>query len=97
MQDRVLTWYIKYYKDKPGATLVETQKALNNEFKKPKSQAQSIIEFKEIKKVVNESSWDFDQRLKFLIQEAKMNITNEQQKEWYFASLFPYLRLLLSQ
>ena len=48
LQDRILTWYIKLCQDRPGVTLAETQKALNNEFKKPKSQAQSVTDFKEI-------------------------------------------------
>ena len=63
----MLTLYIKFCQDIPGMTLAETQQALNNEFKKPKSQAQFVIEFKEIHQKVNESSWDLDQRLKYLI------------------------------
>lgn len=47
--------------------------------------------------MVNESSWEFDQRLKFLIRQANMNITDEQHKDWYIASLLPHLRLPLSQ
>lgn len=48
-------------------TLTETQQPLNNEFKKPKSQAQSVTKFKEIQQRLSESSWDLDQRLKLLI------------------------------
>lgn len=32
-----------------------------------------------------------------MIQQANMNITDEQHKEWYIASLLPHLRLPLSQ
>jgi len=46
--------------------------ALNNEFKKRKSQAQSVTEVKEIKQKVNEYAWVFDQRLKCLLQQANM-------------------------
>lgn len=52
----------------PIVTLKYTKDALNNEFKKPKSHAQLLIEVKEIKQKVNEFVWDFDQRLKFLLQ-----------------------------
>lgn len=37
LQDRTLTWYIKYCTDNPLATLAETKIALNKEFSKPKS------------------------------------------------------------
>lgn len=70
LQDKALSWYINFFSGKPNATMLETQKALNNEFKKSKSQAQSLTEFKEIRQRVNESTWDFDQRLKCLIPEA---------------------------
>ena len=39
LQDRALTWYIKFCQYRTGATMAETQQALNNEFKKPKSEA----------------------------------------------------------
>lgn len=68
LQDRVPSWYIKFHIDKSNATMLETQQVLNSEFKKPKSQTQSVIELKEIQQRVNESMWEFDQRLKCLIQ-----------------------------
>jgi len=70
---------------------------LKSEFKKPKSQVQSVMEFKEIQQRVNESSWDFDQRLKFLIRQANMNITDDQHRDCCITSLLPHLRLPLSQ
>ena len=39
LHDKALNWYINFCTDRPGATMEETQKVLNNEFKKPKSQA----------------------------------------------------------
>lgn len=97
LQDRVLTWYIKFYQDKPSTMLVETQQAFSSEFKKPKSQAQCVTEFKEIHQKVNESSQDFDQSLKFLIRHANMTIMDDQHKDWYVASLLPHPRFPLSQ
>ena len=43
-------------------------KGLLEEFKKPKSEAQYIIELKEIKEFPNEMVWDFDQRFKTLME-----------------------------
>ena len=48
LQGRALSWYIKFYTDKPNATMLETQQALNSEFKKPKSQARTVTELREI-------------------------------------------------
>lgn len=39
LQDRALSWYIKFCLGKTNATMLETQQALKNEFKKPKLQA----------------------------------------------------------
>ena len=47
-QDHALTWYIKYSTDNPTSTLADIQTALNRKFSGPKSQAQSIVGFKEI-------------------------------------------------
>ena len=97
LQDRALTWYVKYYTDNPNTTLADTQQALNREFSKPKSEAQLVIEFKEIRHKVDETPWDFDQRLKFLIRQANMIIKNSQHRDLYIASLLPHLRVPLSQ
>ena len=58
LQDKALTWYINYNTTNPTASLKDTKDALNNEFKKPKSQAQYVIEVKEIKLKMNGSAWD---------------------------------------
>jgi len=44
----MLTWYIKYFTDKPMASLADIQTVLNKELRRPKSEAQSIVAFKEI-------------------------------------------------
>ena len=54
LQDRALSWYIKYITTHPIVSLKDTKGALNNEFKKPKSQAQYVTEVKEIKQVNDE-------------------------------------------
>ena len=44
-----------------------------------------------------ETPWDLDQRLKCMIREANMNLTDRQRREWFVASLLPHLRVALSQ
>jgi len=43
LQDRVLTWYIKYCTDNPLASLADTQTTLKKEFGRPKSELQSVV------------------------------------------------------
>jgi len=38
-----------------------------------------------------------DQRIKCLLRQANLQISDEQHKEWYIASLLPLLRVPLSQ
>ena len=51
------------------------------EFKKPKSKAQYIIELKEIKQFPNEMIWDFDQRFKTLMARVSFQMNDFQHKE----------------
>jgi len=44
-----------------------------------------------------ETPWELDQRLKYTIREANMNLTDGQQREWFVVSLTPHLRSALSQ
>lgn len=97
LQDRVLTWYIKYSSDHLNVGIVAIQDALDKEFSWPKSEMQSIIEFKEIVMVPGEDLWDLDQRLKSTIHEANMTLKDEQHHAWFVASLTPHLRVTLSQ
>jgi len=74
LQDHTLTWYIKHSSDHPNAIIAEIQVMLNREFSRPKSETQSIIEFKEIAMLLGETHWDLDQRLKITICEANMTL-----------------------
>lgn len=64
LQDHALTWYTKYPDDNQVATLVEIHITLNKEFSRPKSEAQSIVGFKEIAMKPGDTPWELDQRLK---------------------------------
>jgi len=44
-----------------------------------------------------ETPWELDQRLKCMIHEANMNLTNGQHREWFAASLLLHLSNTLSQ
>lgn len=46
LQDRALSWCLKYFSTHPTVMLKDMKDALNNEFKNPKSQAQSVIKVK---------------------------------------------------
>lgn len=81
LQDRTLTWYIKYYSNHPVETLVETMASLDKEFSKPKSDLQSIVGFKEITMRVDGMPWELDQSLKCVIREANMQLTDVQHCE----------------
>ena len=76
---------------------MDIQTALNREFSRPKSEAQSIIGFKEIMMLQGETPWELDQRLKCTIREANMNLTDGQHHKWFVASLMPHLRSALLQ
>jgi len=97
LQDHVLTWYIKYSNDNPNARVEGTQIALNREFNRHKSKAQSIVRFKEITMQPGEMPCELDQRLKCAIHEANMNLTDGQHCKWFVASLLSHLRVTLSQ
>jgi len=70
---------------------------MNKEFSWPKSEAQSIVGFKEIAMKLGEIPWELDQRLKCKIREANMNLMDGQHREWFVALLLPHLRVALSQ
>ena len=92
-----LTWYMKYSRDHPNEGIEVIQEVLNKELGQPKSEAQSVIGFKEIVMLPGETPWDLDQRLKSTIREANMTLTDGQHCMWFVASLTPYLRTNLLQ
>jgi len=78
-------------------TLGQIKTALVQEFKKPKSESQCIIELKEIKQKPTESVWEFDQKFKTLLDHLSFDIGPQQRKEWFIATLLPHIRLPLMQ
>ena len=70
---------------------------MNRAFSRPKLETQSIIRFKEITMFLGETPWDLDQRLKGMIHEANMTLTDAQHHAWFVASLTPHLRTALPQ
>jgi len=92
-----MTWYIKHSNDNPNVGIVDIQVSLNREFSRPKSETQSIIGFKEIMMLLGETTWELDQRLKSMIHESNMTLTDGQHHTWFLALLMPHLRNALSQ
>lgn len=97
LQDHALTWYTKHSNNNPNPGVMNIQTALNRDFSRPKSETQSIIGFKEIMMLLGETPWEFDQRLKGMICEANMTLTDGQHRAWFVASLKPHLKMELSQ
>ena len=95
-RDRALTWFMKFSSNQ-HPTLDEIKAAIIKEFKKPKSESQSITELKEIQQRRGESVWDFDQRFKVLLDQVSFTISPVQHKEWFIASLLPHIRTPLMQ
>ena len=79
LRGRALDWYMKFVQVPMGnleKTLIEVKKGLTKEFRKPKSEAQYIIELKEIKQYHNEIVWDFDQRFKTLMERVNFEMSD---------------------
>ena len=97
-RDRALTWFMKFSTSmQQPKTIQEIKDELKKEFKKPKSESQSITELKEIKKMPHESIWDFDQRFKTLRGQVNFEFPTQQHQEWFIAALLPHIRLPLMQ
>jgi len=62
LYDHTLTWYIKYSNDNLNDGVADIQTTLNKEFSRPKSEAQSIVGFKEIVMQPGETPWELYQR-----------------------------------
>ena len=95
-RDRALTWFMKFSSTQ-SPTLGEIKAAIIKEFKKPKSESQSITELKEIQQRRGESVWDFDQRFKVLLDQVSFTISPAQHKEWFIAALLPHIQTPLMQ
>jgi hypothetical protein len=83
-RDHALLWYMKYQIMTLAGqtrTLAEVRKDLLKEFQKPKSKSQCITELKEIKKIMNELVWDYDQIFKILKDRLTFQIPYEQHRE----------------
>jgi hypothetical protein len=82
-RDRVLLWYMKYQSTAPARQSImlgNIRKAMLKEFQKLIFELQCITELKEIKKLKNESIWDFDERFKILMDQLTFHILDEQQR-----------------
>ena len=84
LQGHVLNWYMKFFIVPMGVVpkkINEIQLRLIDEFNKPKYKSQCITEMKEIKQLLTESIWDFDQRFKTLMAKVSFQMSYLQHKE----------------
>ena len=97
-RDKALTWFMKFSTStQQPKTIKEIKDELKKEFKKPKSESQCITELKEIKQMLHESVWDFDQRFKTLLGQVNFEFPLQQHQEWFIAALLPHIQLPLVQ
>ena len=75
----------------------EICEGLFEEFKKPKSKAQYIIELKGIKQFPNETIWNFDQEFKTLMDRVRFQMSDVQHKECFITVLVPHIKQPLMQ
>jgi hypothetical protein len=79
-------------------TLVEIRKEPLKEFKKKKSESQSITELKEIKQVQTKLVCNFDQIFKDVIGRMNFEIPDQQNQEWFIVGILPHIcRTLIQQ
>ena len=67
------------------------------EFRKPKSESQCITEIQEIKQLLTESVWDFNQWFKTLMAKVSFQMSDVQHKEWFIFVLLPHIQAPLMQ
>jgi len=72
--------------------LVEINKALLKEFKKPKSESRYITELNKIKQVQIKSVWNYDQCFKDVMGRLNLQPPDQQHKEWFIVGLLPHIR-----
>ena len=89
--------FIQVPQGTPMKTLDEIQMRLTEEFRKPKLEAQYIMELKEIKQFRNETIWDFDQRFKTPMARVIFSMSDVQHKEWFIAALVSHIQQPLMQ
>ena len=67
---RALDWYMGYIGQNANATIEEIKNALKQQFKKPKTYSQIMVDPKDFKQGPSESVWEVDQQLKKVIREG---------------------------
>ena len=60
LQDRALTWYVKYSSTNLMARIMDIYTELKKEFSWPKSESQLVVGFKEITMKPSETPWEVD-------------------------------------
>jgi hypothetical protein len=97
--DKSLMWYMMYKEIVlMGQTryLTKIKRDLLKEFS-PNSKSQCITQSQEIEQQKGETVWDYEQRLKILLDRMRFQIYDIQCKEWFILGLLPHIQYLLTQ
>jgi hypothetical protein len=78
-------------------TFDEVRQAFIVEFQKLKTEQQSCAKLKDIKQVVGETAWEYDQRFWDLMSRLTYQIHDTQHKEWFIGGLLPLTWIPLMQ
>ena len=93
LRDCTLLQFMKYQCTSPSnqpRTLPDFRGALLKKIRKLKQDQNYITKIKEIKKLRNQYTWEFDKRFKVLMDRFTFYIVDEQHKEWFIAGLLPH-------
>ena len=76
-----------------NSTIAEIKNTFKQQFKKPKSYSQIVVDLKDFKKGPSESAWEANQWLKKVIREGGFQYDDRQHTEWFIAMLLSHLRV----
>ena len=78
-----------------NTTIEDIKNTLKQQFKKPMSYSQIVVDLKDFKQGPSESVLEDDQRLKKVIREGGFQYDDRQHTEWFIAMLLPHLHVLM--
>ena len=82
-----------YIEQHANSTIDEIKNALKQQFKKPKSYSQIVVDLKDFKQGPSESVWEAVQRLKKVIREGGFQYDDKKYTEWFISMFLPHLRI----
>ena len=78
-------------------TLGQVRTRFITNFKLPQSEQQDLFELREIQQREGESTWEYNEKFKDVIERLSHPIHEEHQREWYIQGLLPLTWIPLTQ